>query len=111
MNESQKEKQKELLSEGSGCDCCVLAKDVPGADIQALQSRVMEIGDGDDCCEFAINIPGADIPALQARVLEIGNALSCSEFAMNIPGPDVDVDALIDRAEALQGCAWELHDG
>jgi len=82
MNESQKEKQKELLSEGRGWDCYMFARDVPGADIQALQARVLEIGTGCDCYRFAINIHSAD----------------------------VDVDALIDKAERLQRSAWELHD-
>ena len=110
MNESQEEKQKELLSEGSGWDCHTFARDVPGADVDALQARVMEIGDGEDCCRFAIDVHGADIKTLQERVLEIGDAWSCSEFAMNVHRDDADVDALIDRAERLRRIAWELYD-
>ena len=88
MNEQQKIKQARVLTEGSGWDCYLFARDIMGLqarlfalgcdggyysaqNIKALEQRVLEIGDVDDCYWFARDIEGADIDALQARIKEL----------------------------------------
>jgi len=60
----------------------------------------LETGNGEDCYVFAINIPGADVQALQARVLEVGDAWDCCMFAKDVPG--ADADELLARSESLR---------
>ncbi|MDD4878501.1 MAG: hypothetical protein PHO02_05700 [Candidatus Nanoarchaeia archaeon] len=80
MNDEQKEEQAKLLKKGDGAHCYFFAKcvqHVKGADIQALQERVIKFGNARVCWLFARNVSGADIEALQKRVLELGKDWEC----------------------------------
>ena len=43
MNEQQKIEQARVLTEGSGRDYYLFARDIEGADIDALQARIKEL--------------------------------------------------------------------
>ena len=95
MNEQQKIKQARVLTEGSGWDCYLFARDIMG-----LQARLFALGCGDGGSLFGQHIEGADIPALQARVLAVGDGDDCYWFARDIEG--ADIDALQARIKELK---------
>jgi hypothetical protein len=65
--------QQRVIELGDGFECYRFAT-LPFADKAALQACVLEIGDIDACESFARAIPGADIAALNARILYLENA-------------------------------------
>ena len=115
LTPEQSQKQARILQDGSGFEAYQFASEVPGADIPALQARVLAVGEswdlnfardvsGADCASlqaqllrgnsirfiacFAREIPGADLATCQARVLEAGDSIDVLQFAQ-IPGVDV----------------------
>lgn len=60
MTPEQQREQDRLLKEGTGWDCTEFARDIEGADSEALERRVLAIGDEFDCYVFARDVRGAD---------------------------------------------------
>ena len=92
-----------------GQNCYHYARDIRGANIEALQARVLEVGSAIWCLLFARDIKGADIPALQSRVMARGTIEDLRLFATMIKG--ADKEAIRDRIEALSGEALKACAG
>lgn len=96
LTPEQLAEQTRILKEGTGRDSYLFARDVPGANVPALQARVNAVGTGMDACFFARDVPEADIAACQTRVLQVGNVWDLHIFAQDVPG--ANVSALHERA-------------
>jgi len=84
--------QARILQEGSARDTYQFACHHPGADIPALQARLLSVCDGRESyllANFAKDVDGADISSLQARILEIGFDFHALSYARDIPGADI----------------------
>ena len=102
MTPEQEKRQQAIIERGDAVDAYRFARDVEGADVNALQAVVVERGNGWDTYQFARDIEGADIDALQRVVLERGGGRHAYLFARDIEGADV---------AALQQVVIERGDG
>ncbi len=71
MNKQQKIRQEEVIKNGGGWACYLLARDVAGADVKMLQEAVLKKGTGYACYLFARGVAGADKEKLMARYNEL----------------------------------------
>lgn len=98
--------QQKIIESGIGCDAYLFAKDVKGADREALQYVVLEYGDGLDVTNFARYVKGADIQALQQAVLNRGDGYAAHAFAFYIDGADIPS---LQRVVLDRGDGWNVY--
>ena len=72
LTPQQQVEQASILESGSGVRALQFARDTPGADVKALEQRVLAVGSGHEAYVFAQHIPGANIRALYNRAIDAG---------------------------------------
>lgn len=90
--------QMRVLAVGSCGEAFYFARDIEGADIGALQARVLSGRDGNVIYRFAKEVAGADAAACEARLLQVGAGAALYLFAREIGG--ANVLALYSRAKS-----------
>ena len=83
LTKEQQEEQTRILERGTGWDAYGFARNIPGADIEALQQVVLECKDGYFVYRFAKDIPGADIQVLHQRLQALADESPEARFYLS----------------------------
>lgn len=63
---------------------------IQGADVNAIENKILRVGSGGACLKFASYIATANISALTDRLCEVGTCLELYLFGQNIRNADLD---------------------
>lgn len=102
LTAEKRAEQERLLREGGMAECAAFAREVPGADREALVDRVLASGGDDALVEFCQRVDGIDPSALAGKVGVRGKMLLCWVCG-------VDPESLVD-AIAMEGTPEDCFD-
>lgn len=91
------EMEKRALASGNVRDCEYVARHYEGADVAALEARVLECGTPFEWTSFAIYVDRADVAKIQAHLLAHGAPMDWYLFARDVHKPEVDIALLQER--------------